>query len=421
MNKLIINRFLVTISFVLLSLALSHAEGKIALETPQRVILNLTETPATSMAVTWRTQIEVPEAEVLVAVATGWKEFTEKTQSISAKNTQFITDDNDTVYHHSAIMNNLTPNTTYVYKVGTKSAWSEWNQFRTASAEFEPFEFVFMGDPQNNLREHCSRIFREAYSAAPGAAFWLFSGDLISDPEDWQYRDFFYAGGFIFRTVPSIMAPGNHDRSYKYENGEIARNKKNKKVRLNTVAEEWKQHFTLPENGLSGFGESSYFVDYQGARFIIIDTNDRAKLAEQAVWVRELLANNPNRWTIVSFHHPFYSAGRDRDNDETRNAFQSIFDEFQVDLVLTGHDHTYARSYKLVNNKKVEWTEPGTVYVVSVSGPKMYSVNSQYNHFMAKTGGNVQLYQVVFINEDKLEYTSYTVDGNIYDYFVLTK
>ena len=209
--------------------------------------------------------------------------------------------------------------------------------------------------------------------------------------------------------------------AFSYINGKIARDKRNKKIRLNHVAEIWQQHFTLPVNGLPGLEETSYTIDYQGVRIMMIDTNDEEKLNEQAVWMRQLLINNPNKWTIVAFHHPFYSAGRNRDDDETRNSFLEIFDEFHVDLVLTGHDHAYARSEKLVNSHTVNWQEPGTVYVVSVSGPKMYQVNSKYSHLMAKTIGNMQLYQIIKVSQEGIEYTSHNITGDIIDHFILNK
>ena len=61
------------------------------------------------------------------------------------------------------------------------------------------------------------------------------------------------------------------------------------------------------------------------------------------------------------------------------------------------------------------------MYVVSVSGPKMYTVNSQYKDLMAKIGGNVQLFQVIAVDSGKLKYDSYTAAGKLYDSFELTK
>ena len=397
--------------FVLISFAFA--------DEPERIILNLTDSPENSIAVTWRTRDKQMTGLVNYAEATDWTEFKAQTISQKALTTEFITDENDTVWHHSAVMQGLKPSTQYIYRVGSESSWSEWNQFKTADSA--PLKFVFLGDPQNGLKEHCSRLFRSACKTASDADFWLFSGDLVSEPEDWQYRDFFYAAGFIFRTLPSVMTPGNHDRSFEFKDGEIVLDEDGDKERLERVAEEWRMHFTLPENGPDEYKETSYHFDYKGVRFIMIDSNDEEKLHEQTEWIESLLADNPNKWTIISFHYPFYSAGRNRDNDDTRNAFQPLFDKYYVDLVLTGHDHAYARSYKIVNGNKVGWEDKGTVYVVSVAGPKMYSVNSNYDHLMAKTGGNVQLFQVITVKDSVLEYTSYTVTGTEYDRFVLNK
>ncbi len=110
-----------------------------------------------------------------------------------------------------------------------------------------------------------------------------------------------------------------------------------------------------------------------------------------------------------------------RSQERTRNAFLPVFDKYNVDLVLAGHDHAYSRSYKLKDGVKVSDDEKGTVYVVSVSGPKMYSVNTQYNDLMAKTGGYTQLYQVISIKGQELLYESFTATGGLYDSFKLQK
>ena len=390
-------------------------------KTPQRIIINLTATPTESMAVTWRTVGLLNKPEVQITEPTAWTEFEQSARSIHAKSKKFITDKRFEVFQHSAIMDGLKPNTLYAYRVGGDSIWSEWNQFRTAKMEVAPFKFVFMGDPQNDLKQHCSRIFREAYKTAPDAAFWLYSGDICSEPEDAQYDGFFYAGGFIFGTTPSIMTPGNHDVDFIWKDGKIVKDSKGKKLRGDSISTMFLEHFTLPENGLPAYKETSYHLDYQGVRFIMINTNNEDKLQEQAVWLEKLLASNHNKWTVVSFHHPFYSAGRDRDDKDTREAFLPIFDKYNVDLVLTGHDHAYARSYKLKNGVKVSGNQKGTVYVVSVSGPKMYSVNTGFNNIMAKTAGNIQLFQVISIDGNKLKYESYTATGSLFDSFSLSK
>jgi hypothetical protein len=387
--------------------------------TPQRIILNLTTEPAGSMAVTWRTSIEVQVPQVQVAEAGVWIAFAKAAKSISARTEKTVLDDGKTVYYYSAVMRELKPNTQYAYRVGCEKEWSEWSQFTTARQDAAPLQLVFFGDPQDDIKEHVSRVFRKAYQMAPAANFWLFSGDLTSEPVDHQIEELFYAAGFIFRSCPSIMVPGNHDNMFKMENGKIVKDEKGKKIRTKLVPPQWRAQFTLPENGITAFQEASYWLDYQGVRFIMINSNDR--LQEQAAWMDSILTHNPNTWTIVSFHHPLYSAGRDRDDRSTRDAFMALFDKHHVDLVLTGHDHAYARSHPLKSGVRAGADEKGTVYVVSVSGPKAYAVNSAYNDLMAKTGGNVQLFQVISIDSTSLSFQSYTVTGKLYDSFQLLK
>ena len=61
----------------------------------------------------------------------------------------------------------------------------------------------------------------------------------------------------------------------------------------------------------------------------------------------------------------------------------------------------------------------GTVYVVSVSGPKMYEL--QRHAFMKKQLANTQLYQIIHIDGDELRYEARTAIGELYDSFTLVK
>jgi acid phosphatase type 7 len=386
---------------------------------PERVILNITDAPESKVAVSWRTINKLNEPIAQVAEATDWIEFMDSLTTINADIIEFTTDKGDDVFHYSVVFKDLKPSTEYIYRVGSDAAFTEWCQFKTADSKPEPFQFIYFGDSQNQNKEHVSRVFRKAFQTAPNSAFWLLAGDLINDPEDSEVEEFFYAGTPFFKQMPIALATGNHDRKYKQENGKFVRDEKGNKIRLPEIDPYWYASFTFPRNGIEGLEETSYYFDYQGVRFIVI--NSSYQLDEQAKWLEDILSKNNNNWTIVTFHHPIYSAGRDRDNDETRNAFLPTFDKYNVDLVLTGHDHAYARSHKLREGKKVEANGKGTVYVVSVSGPKMYSVNSNYNHLMGKTGGYTQLFQVINIDQNMLTFKSYTATGKEYDSFELVK
>ena len=111
---------------------------------------------------------------------------------------------------HKVIFENLKPNTKYVYRVGDGKNWSEWFQLKTSSENSEPFSFLYFGDVQNNIKSSCSRLLRQAYSSFPNADFMLFAGDLVSSSREEYWKEFFYAGGWIFGMVPSVPTPANN-------------------------------------------------------------------------------------------------------------------------------------------------------------------------------------------------------------------
>jgi acid phosphatase type 7 len=168
-----------------------------------------------------------------------------------------------------------------------------------------------------------------------------------------------------------------------------------------------------------GLEEETYFIDYQGTRFVMLNGNE--KFDDQAKWLDRVLASNPQRWTVVAIHQPFYSTGKNRDNPTLRKLFVPIFDKYSVDLVLQGHDHSYGRTYKLRNGSVVKGNGKGTVYVVSVSGPKMYELNPANKSIMVKTGTGRQLFQVISVDKNLLKYESFTSTGDLYDSFELKK
>lgn len=377
---------------------------------PERIILNLTENPASSIAVTWRTNAVVAKPQAQISLAIPTTDLEENAQTFFASAESVRIGNEKIVSQNSLIFTSLKPNTRYVYRVGDGDHWSEWNQFKTASAEFEPFKFVYLGDPQNKIHSMCSRVFRAAFAKAPEARFWSFAGDIVNHGDrDEEWAEFYDALGWIPRIVPMILLPGNHEYVKRIYLGE----------RVGKLTPLWRPQFTLPENGPAEVAETAYLIDYQGARFVMLNGNEALTL--QAEWLDRMLANNPQRWTIVSIHQPLYSTAKNRDNPQLQELFGPIFDKYAVDLVLQGHDHSYGRTFKLKNGKRVADNETGTVYVVSVSGPKVYETNPQYQDLMAKIETGRQLFQVIEIDYHKLSYESFTAIGELHDSFTLFK
>ena len=310
--------------------------------------------------------------------------------------------------HYSAVLKGLLAGTKYYYRVGSEKSWSEWIGFTTAEESFEPFTFVYMGDPQVGLLSYCSRLFRQAIRSAPDARFWLFAGDQVNDGNsDQDFYEFFYAGGWMFRSLNILPVAGNHEYP-RSESGETR-----------SLTYLWRPHYTLPENGPAGLEETSYWLDYQGVRIIVLNGNEN--VLEQRDWLEEVLRKDGAKWTIVSIHQPLYSTGNDRDNPELQMLFLPLFDEYGVDLVLQGHDHTYGRTYPLRNGKIVTGGNGGTVYLVSSSGAKFYRQNPRYLGLMAKTALETQLFQVLDVEENAIHFKAINTNGELVDQFTLIK
>jgi len=370
---------------------------------PDRIILTWKSDPTTSQAVTWRTDETVKTGLAEIAIADPSPLFVKNAVTKQAETTPLKTE-NGLAHYHSVNFINLQSNILYAYRVGSEDNWSEWFQFKTASTEPEPFSFIYFGDGQNNLLSMWSRVVRSAFSDAPKARFLIHAGDLVnSGNNDTQWGEWFLAGGWINAMIPSIPTPGNHD----YPRNTIGKR---------SLSRLWQSHFTLPDHSITGLEETVYSIDFQGARIISLNSNEKIK--EQALWLDTLLANNPNSWTVITFHHPIYSSSRGRDNKKLRELWQPIFDKYHVDLVLQGHDHTYARGKNLplgVNKKE----KKGPVYVVSVSGPKMYTLTE--NRWMDRAAEDTQLYQIITIDGNRLSYEAKTATGELYDSFEIIK
>ncbi len=376
--------------------------------TPDRIMLSWSDNPATTQSVTWRTDVSVKKAWAEITLAEAGPSFREETDSVIAQTELLVTNTN-AAHFHSVTFTNLIPDTMYVYRVGDGKRWSEWLHFETAADEEAPFSFLYFGDAQNEVKSMWSRCIRQAYSTMPNVDFLLHAGDLINaannDPE---WGEWFYAGGWIYGMKPSIATPGNHE----YQRNEWGDR---------TLSTHWRPTFTLPENGPEGLKETVYYTDYQNTRFISLNTqamyeSDQAVL-EQQKWLEKVLRDNPNKWTIVTHHHPIYSTKFGRNNERIRIALQPLYEEFGVDLVLQGHDHTYGRGHNLgfgTSNKK-----DGPVYVVSVSGPKMYDLS--FDDWLERVASNTQLYQLIRVDGDVLRYEAYTATGKLYDAFSLQK
>lgn len=376
---------------------------------PDRIMLTIPGDPATTAAVTWRTNFDdtVSLGQISPALAAPYPE--KEARKVNGTHSPWEKESKAGMGHR-VIFTGLKPETMYTYRVGNGEQWSEWFQFKTASDMAKPFSFIYVGDVQNDILSQGSRMLRQAYSHFPGSRFILYAGDIVDRSTDDRWAQLFRAGGWIFGTIPSVPTPGNHE--YNAIPNSSARN----------FSSHWQQIFTMPENSPSPeFNSRAYYLDYQGVRFISFDSPAAGYTSKDSAtlvaWLGRTLESNTNKWTIVFTHYPVYNCSQGRDNEKYRNAVKPLLEKYGVDLMLQGHDHTYCRGQNLPDAGNNIKNCP--VYVVSMSGPKMYGLNTSL--WADRVASEIQLYQNISINGDLLTYKSFTVNGELYDAFMIKK
>ena len=400
---------------------------------PDRIILTFHGDPSTNRAVTWRTDKSITKAVAQIAEAKVNSKFTDDAVSVEAATEafdlgQYKGNSALVVHYHGAKFKNLKPNTQYVYRVGDGSKhWSEWIQFRTAKSSYAPTQFVYFGDAQNDVLDHWSRVIRMAYQTAPNASFAIHAGDLINKAHrDHEWAQWFKAGGFIHSQWTAIPAVGNHEFMLIGETPLKGWSwfKEKKKVSI-----QWRPQFTLPveKDLVPELHETVYTVDYQDIRVIVLNSNDH--LEQQTKYLEQKLKNCTAKWKIVTCHHSVFSPADGRNFQFARDHWKPLLDKYNVDLVLNGHDHTYARGHVPVRTRdEKSASELGTVYVTSVSGPKQYALDPKQikayksdGYQSDKTAEQTQFFQVITIEGNTLSYVAYTVMGDEYDRATIQK
>ena len=235
------------------------------------------------------------------------------------------------------------------------------------------FSFIFVGDPQigssNSMKgskvkdEESAAAFYAAQSDAvrsdafnwnntlntalktsADASFVLSAGDQIQcrkkdAPSDNTYSEIEYAGFLsadALKSLPLAPTVGNHDST--------------------TV--NYTYHFNTPNNsdlGSNGIVGGDYWFTYGNALFLMLNTQD-TNTAEHRQFIEQAVKANPDcKWRFVTLHQDIYGSAEHSNEPEITNLRYELvpyFEEFDIDVVFTGHDHAYSRSYILNGGKK---------------------------------------------------------------------
>lgn len=385
---------------------------------PDRIVLTPGADPRREMAVAYRTGPEQLRSEAELARAIDGPSLQDVANPVSGSSPPRPIDSrNGPALYHQVRFAGLEPDTVYAYRLKGAAGWSEWHQFRTAADAPRPFRFLYLGDMQNRILADGARVVRQAFRDHGGIELVVHAGDLVDQRDDLDHDDEWgewnAVAGYHYAVIPQIPAAGNHeyDTVFSADRGV--------KRQLGVY---WPLQFALPENGAASAKATTYFVDYQDVRFVVLDGTsalDLETLENQARWLDRTLARSNATWNVVIFHQPIFSCARPVDSEKLNVSWKPILERRNVDLVLQGHDHCYSRLSAAGADESIAAAgdADGPVYMVSIAGAKMYGLNDRTVRQSERAAEATQLYQIVDVTADRLSVRVYTATGRLYDGF----
>ena len=320
----------------------SGQEIKPLLDSESRYIRQIVaQDNSTSRTIMW--QSDNSEADAVIEYRL---EGAEKSQTIGATDKAF-TDDGSTTYIHEATLIGLTPNTKYEYRVGYGTdRRSDWYRLETAGASV--YDVLIYPDSQSGDYSQWEEIVKNSALRTPRTALYISMGDLVDNGEHaYQWRTWLNSIRPLSANVPLATTLGNHE--------------------MYTL--DWKMrepyaylnYFAVPPNGNEIFNRRYYSYDFGDVHYVVLDTMLYESNHEdnhdthhpdlydvQVQWLRQDLMANTKKWIVVLMHRDPFQYAFDRSDanravgfDDEGVLFMPIFDEFNVDLVLSAHLHSY--------------------------------------------------------------------------------
>ncbi len=319
--------------------------------------------------------------------------------------------------------------------------WSDEYSYTTSSSD--SFSVILTGDPQigasgdsDDYSSTDSSAARDAYNwditlqqaieTDPDAAFLLSAGDQINQSgatsdDDKKTRESEYAGylfSSVLRSLPVASTIGNHDMA----------------------GIDYTYHFNNPntEDNLGATDAGcDYYFSYGDVLFISLNSNNRNQEEHRELMEKAIESNSNATWKVVIFHSDIYGSGQphaDTDAATNRVIFAPLMDEFDIDVCLTGHDHTYSRSYQILDGNVIDYgdeaanevSDPeGTLYITtgSGSGSKYYNLLNYTPYYIAeRTNDCLPAFSTIDFSSGSLTIKTYDYNGEKYaDDFTINK
>ncbi len=297
----------------------------------------------------------------------------------SPANLSSVASNNTPTTEHEVEITGLTDATKYYYSVNDQNgnivpgAADLYFKTHPIPGTVVPTRAWILGDP--GTANNDQRNVRNAYYSYTGTEhtdMMLFLGDnAYPNGTDDQYQNAMFENMYEDKMKNTIAwsTLGNHDA---------------RSVNTSSQSGVYYDVFAFPKAGESG-GEASgteayYSFDYGNVHYIILDSNDspRDVTGDMYNWALMDIQATTRRWIVAMFHHPPYTKGShnsDQDSDsngrlkDMREIFVPMLEDNGVDLVLSGHSHSYERSFLINGHYGKSLTfDPNTHFVGNGSG-----------------------------------------------------
>jgi len=312
-------------------------------------------------------------------------------------NKSVIFDDNENDWHRINLTN-LDPDTKYYYQVESDNLFSDTYSFQTMPDDPEiSLTFTVYGDVAfNNTGDYTTTAsLINSLIREKNPIFGINTGDMSnhgSYEQNWL-EQFFGPAQETLATISIFPTIGNHD-------GDGAL---------------YSKYFDLPQENSSNY--NYYSFDCQDIHFISL--NSRYGITpsdEQYNWLENDLSKNVEaEWIIVWFHYPVFDTGHhayDQPCKDAREYLVPLFEQYGVDMVFSGHEHSYQR-----------FLENGVNYIITAgTGAPLYKPVIKYPEFTYNQVVALETWNFCILNRTKgqLELTAYNHYDEIIDGFILT-
>ncbi len=331
-----------------------------------------------------------------------------------------VTDDRHGNNVAKVTVSELEEGKTYYYTCISGDSRSDVYSFETVAGD--SFSALYMSDIHITLNEETGDTKDTAFAFADLLAevtlkhdinMILSAGDQATDGLLTEYQGLTFSP--LSRSLTFATAIGNHDRkgiAYKY---------------FTNLPNEDEGMISSPQGG-------NYYFTKGEVLFLVIDSNN-ASATDHRNFIKKAVSENEDlKWRVVMMHHDLYGGSiehRESENELLRMILSPIFDEFNIDLVLTGHSHHYSISHVLYNGEIAQELEnggtvnnaEGTVYMVSASVGRPRDEEGVYSERIAigMEDFNDKLYNIIDFSEDAIKVTSYERGEGEFASFTLTK